>query len=50
MDHDELPVWPGLPDPHRHNPLGVAVVLAVFMLGWFGLFGVVILMIAGVLP
>jgi hypothetical protein len=42
--------WPGMPDPHRHNPLAVAVVLAVFFgIAWACVAGVVLAMIAGVL-
>jgi len=42
--------WSGMPDPHRHNPFAVAVVVAVFFSGWLAVFAVVVLMIAGVLP
>lgn len=43
-------VWHGMPDPHRHNPLGVAVILAGFMLAWVVIGVLVVLTIAGVLP
>jgi hypothetical protein len=46
---DDLPIWPGMPDPHRHNPLAVAVVLAVFGLAWAVVGGLVIAMICGVI-
>lgn len=41
--------WSGMPDPHRHNPFAVAVVIAVLFGFWTALACVVVLMIAGVL-
>lgn len=49
-DDSDMPVWAGMPDPHRHNPYLVGVVLVVFAaVVWLGTAAVVLSLIAGVL-
>lgn len=51
LEHEAEPSWPGMPDPHRHNPFAVAVVLAViFGLAWTAWSALVVIMIAKVGP
>lgn len=39
--------WSGLPDPHRHNPFGVAAVLATALVGYTLVAGLVVAWIFG---
>jgi hypothetical protein len=48
-DSIETPHWSGMPDPHRHNPLAVALILALFGVLWFAIGAGVVALIFGAL-
>lgn len=51
MDEDLEPRWPGMPDPHRHNPFAVGLALIVIAsLAWCATAAVVLALIAGLRP
>lgn len=47
--NEPQPIWPGMPDPHRHNPFAVGLVLVVLaLIAWALIAAVVLALIAGI--